>query len=232
MRFINYPLFSDVPGGNTQVSSPQDTSFILRSSVQVIVDGDAAGTLSVQISNDKIVDANLAQNNPPTNWATLDMDETIAGAGVYLVPKFDLSYTWMRLSYESTYVAVQEITTVADVATSLEGTYFFISSPSTDYYLYIKVDGNGTDPEVPDMTGVIVNISEDDTAADVATAVETALDGIAGTPFAAATIGALVTVTNSDVGSVTAASDNDTGFTFDLTNPAGTISANIKSIGM
>lgn len=128
---------------------------------------------------------------------------------------------------------VQEVTSiecVADVAGSLNDTYFLINTPSVNYYVWIDVDDGGTDPEVANRTGVEVDIAEDDTADDVATAVAAALDALSTMAAIAATD--TVTVTNAADGAVTDAADGavPTGFTIGVTT-AGVTSGVALSMG-
>lgn len=105
---------------------------------------------------------------------------------------------------------ITTITTVADVAGSLDGTYFTLNSPSTSYYAWIDVDNGSIDP-APGGTGIEVDISTGDSASTVATALQTALDAIS--DFKATVNGSTITLTNIDSGAVTDAVDVDTGFT-------------------
>lgn len=64
------------------------------------------------------------------------------------------------------------IQTVADSSDSLAGTYFTLNSGKNkkSYYVWYKVSGNGSDPAISGKTGIMVEISTNDTANDVATA--------------------------------------------------------------
>lgn len=112
----------------------------------------------------------------------------------------------------------QTITTVADVAGSLNNDYFFIwsSSNETKYYVWFNVASGGTDPSIPDSIGVEVAISTGATASAVATAVATALDALV--DFSATSISSVVTVMNALNGSANDAKEGvGTGFTFVVT---------------
>ena len=144
----------------------------------------------------------------------------------------------MALAQEITLIA-----TVADSSSSLQSKYFFINAIEADsttdvgfktveYYVWLDVSSGGSDPSISGKTGVEVNISTNDTAATVATAVKNALDGLSN--FSASVgVGAgndnKVTVTNTNRGSVTDASDNNTGFTISTTTQGtGQLVGNIK----
>lgn len=110
---------------------------------------------------------------------------------------------------------ITEITTAADVSQSLAGKYFNYFTPNGQYAFWFQVDGVGA---APGLTGVFlrqVNISENDTADTVATALQIVMDAQA--DISASVLASVVTATNSDFGSVVDASDGSAGFTFNVT---------------
>jgi hypothetical protein len=141
---------------------------------------------------------------------------------------------------------VQEVTKIvafADSSGSLQSKYFFINAIETDtttnvgykiveYYVWLDVSSGGSDPSISGKTGLEVNISTNDAASTVATAVKNALDGLSN--FSASVgVGAgsdvIITVTNANRGSVTDASDNNTGFTISTTTQGtGQLTGNVK----
>ena len=129
----------------------------------------------------------------------------------------------------SSTAGVYTITTVADVADSLNSTYFTMSSPTTAHYFWFNT-GTGVDPgtvyPIPNdllidgavKTGHVVAITTNDTANAVATALDGVISGLAdfGTVLAAP----LITVTNAAAGSATDPADGTaapTGFTIGTT---------------
>lgn len=56
--------------------------------------------------------------------------------------------------------------------------YFLLYSNEDAYYIWFNVDDNGTDPAIPDATGVEVELPESYDAADVATAIQEAVDAL------------------------------------------------------
>jgi hypothetical protein len=106
---------------------------------------------------------------------------------------------------------VTQVQTVADVASSLDGTYFLLKSAgdAISYYVWIDVDAGGNDP-APGGTGIQVSISADDDAETVAAAVASAIDAEA--DFSASAADDTVTISNATVGDTTDAADADTGF--------------------
>ena len=132
-------------------------------------------------------------------------------------------------------VLAQEVTTVlcvADSSSSLSGKYFTISGMGSDfeqndYYVWIDVDNLGTDPEPSSATGIEVNIGEDDSSSQVATAVSTAI--ALKTDFSTSVSTATITVTNAVRGSVTDAANVNAGFTITTeTEGTGTKESNHK----
>lgn len=93
MRFTNDALLSvtGATGTNTYTSaSPQDGSFLLAGSLQVISTG-AVGTAKLQASNDK---------KSPSNWVDIpSATVSVTGAGSFLIPKMDLCYRYIQVVY-------------------------------------------------------------------------------------------------------------------------------------
>ena len=112
---------------------------------------------------------------------------------------------------------VQTITTVADVAGSLAGTYFLLQAQDGNKYaMWFKVSGVGSAPVVAGYTASEVDINTGASAANVGTALKNAINLLnSGLDFSASGT-STVTVTNKQIGSFTQASDgtSPTGFTF------------------
>ncbi len=116
-----------------------------------------------------------------------------------------------NIKIEPTYVTweQQHLTTVAAAAASgLNNKYFTISTPTAGFYVWFNVNSGGTDPSVSGRTGIEVELATDDTAAEVATAMATAIDAVSG-------FNSVVSVCNSTLvyiqaaiaGAVTASAD-------------------------
>lgn len=117
-------------------------------------------------------------------------------------------------------VAAAEVTTIqtiADVGGALDGTYFTINSAldAVQYYVWMNVDAGGNDPAPTGLTGVAIAVTTGDSAATIASAIQTALDALGG--FGAAVSTDTVTVTNAVTGGTTDAADVDSGFTIAVT---------------
>jgi hypothetical protein len=115
---------------------------------------------------------------------------------------------------------ITEIDTVADVADSLNGKYFLISSVDTDYYVWFNT-GAGVDPAVAGRTGIEVSIITGETANNVAQKLKNKLSTYLD-DFLVEVSTNTVTVTNYSVGSVTDAADVDTTFTISVTQQGQT----------
>ena len=134
---------------------------------------------------------------------------------------------------------VTKIDGVADSSGSLNSKYFFINAVTvdskkdvgfkiTEYYVWIDVSSGGSDPSISGKTGVEVDVSTNDNAATVATAVKNALNGLSDFSGAMADSDS-AQITNANKGAVTDASDNNTGFTITTTTSGvGLLSSNLK----
>lgn len=131
---------------------------------------------------------------------------------------FDGSTTPKKLAYAVSGVAeVTSITTVADVAASLDGKYFILYDDVGSVAFWFDVDNNGTaEPSHGATRSVeITTVVTGDSAATVATAVQGAVDADA--KFSASVNSATVTVTASATGYRTDGTANTSGFTVSVT---------------
>jgi hypothetical protein len=112
---------------------------------------------------------------------------------------------------------ISTVTTVADVAGSLNNKYFFINSASDQrrYYVWFNVAAAGTDPAVSGRIPIAVALSSGATANAVASAINTALN--ATVDFTSSVLGNVVTVTNVNNGNTTNASAQTSGFAVAVT---------------
>lgn len=116
---------------------------------------------------------------------------------------------------------VTSVTCVADVAGSLAGRYFLISAgdSGTNYYIWFKVSGSGSDPAIVGRTGVEIAISTNDSATAVAAAVAAVLNPMS--DFAASSSLAVLTITNALGGLTTDAAAGNSGFSVSVTTQGG-----------
>ena len=125
----------------------------------------------------------------------------------------------IKIEPVNVYYQIEEqwsVTTVADVASSLNDTYFDLyDTLGVGYYVWMNVGAAGTDPAIAGKTGIEITVSADDTAAAIATLIQVAVD--AEGEFHASVSGNEIRITSDKIGEVTAWSDGAvaTGFTFD-----------------
>ena len=125
---------------------------------------------------------------------------------------------WYIASAPSTHDAVAEITNITcfKQSTLSGGEYFYISNTATDFYVWFDLDNGSSDPAISGRTGVEIDVTTDDSASTIATAVKTAIDAL--TDLSATVSGATVTVTNDSTGAVKSiALDVDSGVLINVT---------------
>lgn len=199
------------------------TDQLFKVSAQVISgSGTSSGTVQLQVSND-VVHRGITPE--PTNWSNLGSAITISGAAIQLITATDICYNWLRAVFTDTFNNVSTITAVADVAGSLNNTYFLASSITADYYFWFD-NGSGVDPAVAGRTAIHVTYTDNDTAATIGGLIRTAAASKGWTVTGA---GAQVILTNTATGPSTIASDGTvpTGFTISNTQPTATITVNL-----
>jgi hypothetical protein len=111
---------------------------------------------------------------------------------------------------------------VADSGGSLTSTYFTFRKAPSDalYYVWYRVDGIGTDPAIPNGTGIVVDIQSNDMAEVVALATSLTINATYPDYFLAQRTGATAVLRVLEGGVVTNSSAGTTGFL--LTNTPGT----------
>lgn len=106
------------------------------------------------------------------------------------------------------------ITTTADVLGGLDGTYFLVSSATTDYYVWLDVDNGGSDPLVSGRTGISVHVVVGSSADTISTNLAYAIDSTA--EFSATSSANVVTIhALSSLEPLQYARDLSTGFVVD-----------------
>lgn len=119
-------------------------------------------------------------------------------------------------------------TSTEGVASNLLNKYFVINTAldAISYYVWINVNSEGTDPLVAGKTAVPIAVALSASADTIATAIQVALDALAG--FVATVLTDTVTVTNADDGATTDLVDTgSTGFTLAVTTAGVTSSISI-----
>ncbi len=222
MRKTNFTYFTGSDHSN-QTGAAIDTNQTVSMSFQAFFgDTNAGGTFKLQASNDPKPGYTPGANPPvPTNWTDIpNQSATITSGASALLTIAQCAYAWVRATYTSTATGIQTIATRADVSGNLAGKYFLLNSANAGvgYYVWFKVSGTGADPTIAGRTGVEVDISTNNTASQVGTALASAIEAL--TEFTASGT-TTVTVTNSASGPFTAMTDGtsplNTAFTFAVT---------------
>ena len=111
--------------------------------------------------------------------------------------------------------ATAEVATIYVIGTLSGGEYFYVSSGSTDWYVWMTYDGVGLDPDISGKTGVEVTITNGLTNAERATALKTAMDALSGITVTVSDT--LITVTQDASGVVKNITNVTTPFLFHTT---------------
>lgn len=111
--------------------------------------------------------------------------------------------------------ALAEVSTIYVTGTIEGGEYFYVSSPTIDWCVYLTYDGVGADPEVTGKTAVQVVVNSSQTDAQIATAIQAILNALSGITVTASN--SLVTITQDVTGNVKNVTNIDTPFLFHTT---------------
>lgn len=124
-----------------------------------------------------------------------------------------------------------KITCKADVANSLNSTYFSISTPNTNYYIWISTD-SGVDPSPAGKVSIPISISTNSSAIVVATAITNVIVTSFSEYFTVEREGSSITITNKIEGKVNTAEDGKlpTNFTFNILEKGLDSSSSISAL--
>ena len=116
--------------------------------------------------------------------------------------------------FRGTKAHVTNIGVISDVSGSLNNKYVLLrSSPDNNlYYIWLNVDGTGTDPLVSGAVGIEINISENDPATIISAAIGLVINGLFSKVFSAIRTGSTVAISTAGLGVCTDSSDFNTGF--------------------
>lgn len=166
----------------------------------------------------------------------LGVQKLIDDFNLSITPKITISNGTVTntYSFELGVAEVSSITCVADVADSLDGTYFLINSANdeTEYYFWYKTSGGSSvDPALAGKTGIRVEIATGETAANVASKTRDAINSLAVNDFSAViSVSPTVIVTNVKDGVTTDATAGTTGFTVSTTTQGAGENVSSKKI--
>lgn len=111
MRSNRFTALKLVDASTDQASIAISTDQVVTMSAQAVVTGTSTGTVKFQGSNDAPGVADSSGNIVVTNWTDIANETvSIAGAGTYLIPKFDICYEWVRLVFTHTNAASGTLT--------------------------------------------------------------------------------------------------------------------------
>jgi hypothetical protein len=169
-----------------------------------VTTGDSANTIAEAIKN--------ALNGVGANWSASRTGNVITTTISFNGPIADAS----NLNTPFTVAVTQD----GQISVPLNNKYFYISSPTVNYYVWYDVSGGGTDPAIGGKTGIQVAINSDDSEYTVASATANALIGTG--IFTAGISVASVTATCVALGNTTNAADVNTTFVITTTQEGGT----------
>ncbi len=101
MKLDRIVAFNAVSVATSFTSAPIPADYMFAFSVQTVVASGTSptGVLSVEVSNDP-ASSPTPQSRPPTNWTALSMvTSTITDNGIFLIPRTEITYGWIRLVY-------------------------------------------------------------------------------------------------------------------------------------
>lgn len=144
----------------------------------------------------------------------LGVQQMIADYDLGTIPKISISNGDVTNTYSfiTGQQEIVEITTVADVANSLNSKYFLIDSVDNSYYVYFETT-TAVDPAVPNRTGIKVTIPTGASANTVASRLKDKLSTYL-TDFIVSVALNVVEVVNYTVGATPDSADFNTGFSF------------------
>lgn len=244
MRQFNKKIINST-ADTTQNSALIDTRQTIQcSAIATFADATAAGVFKLQGSNDEYKDGyNIPLKDFSPTWTDIPNQSNNVSAGVASVLYLNVNtFAFLRAVFTPsasvqtiTPVAdtgakeVSTVTTVADVAGSLNSKYFLVSSinlvtkAAKNFYVWLS-NGTGIDPLVPGRTAVPVVYTDNDSANTLGGLIRAALGALTN-DFTITGANATVGITNKAAGVVSDTVDGaaPTGFNF-VTNTQGVAS--------
>ena len=162
---------------------------------------DSAWSASVQLTTSVIDTGDIAANAVTANKVATTFLESVV---VSVRDKITISDTYGFAGFVG--VTHKETFTVTESGSALDGEYFLISSPTTDYYVWYDVDGGSDDPlsmagthaAVKDRTGVEVDVAAGNAASKIAEKTASAIDALE--DFSCADSGVTIPIVSSKQG--------------------------------
>lgn len=185
---------------------------------------DGASYLSLQ----SVVDVTASTKTFDSGAANVSDTQTVADAGVKEVS--DVTCVAGLGALE-----VSTVTTGADIAGSLNSTYFTFSAMNTgggsqtNYYVWMNINSAGVDPAVGGATGIVVAAATGATADTIAGVMRSQVTSIAGSKVTVSGATNQCIITDKFMGNATNIADGvaPTGFTLATTTPG--VASNLNS---
>lgn len=217
--FINSPNNKEKFTVFYKIGTATDPAISGRTSIEIVADaGDTSAEIAERTKN-KLSELSQFYS---TSIAGSIVTVTNNAEGVTDTPTAETSGFTIAVTTTGTgeKVAQQQdtFTCVADVAGSLAGLHFLLNSTFTkqEYYVWFKVSGVGADPALAGKIGIQVDLTIGDSAATVASTIESVLDTSFSSIWTASSSTADLTIQNVQFGPTTAPTVATSTFT--LTN--------------
>lgn len=196
----------ELNGFLTPIATPDDvanrTSNVISQFVQDFVSS---------ASTDQVIITNVLEGY--TTAADLGPGMSAAGFSLSIV-----AGQGQKVTAQST-----QITTVADATGSLTGTSVLVNTGENQalYYFWFRVSGSGVDPLITGRTGLVIDITIDDTAATVASKWASQITSLYSNLFSASSVSDVLTLTNVTFGPAVSPSNGPSspGFTYNVIEP-------------
>lgn len=218
---LPYELFDDADMSGDLTSAVTTIQWLDNICFQLVWTGNPTGTFDLQGS------VNYNANTGVGTWTSVTLSPAIAAAGTAdnaLLDLNQLSFPFVRIVYTTTGIEDGSITTVADVAGSLNSKYFLLDGADGDnWYIWFNINAAGVDPAIPSRTGVVVAAATGASANTLGGLLRTALASVTSIEnIAGANAVATFDQTVAGAGALVDGAA-PTGFTFDYDSVTGSL---------
>lgn len=181
----------------------------------VLVSIDGGSTWPFRLSSDNdvtLLRLNFEDNREISTFVTgADTAGSLSGDKIVLFDRTSTVWPWFNITNPTSVKEVSTVETIADVADSLDGDYFLIYDNVGSVEVWINTSGGGATAPGIGARAIAVPVTTGATAAQVATAIQTAVD--ADSKFVATVVDDLVTITDANYGARTNIAAGTSGFT-------------------
>lgn len=193
----------------------------------------------------KPINATFIDNRGTAQALTIPSMDNNTYVGIWIERSFNaskisevLSCDYLLEQFDTTPVQqISQVDTVADVAGSLNDTYWFFETRQSKFFIWYDVDATGTLPVIADREPIRVAITAGETADDVALKTAQTLIAILEPRGEASFVhnvpGPVITITNTLPGLVTGPTAETSGFTTTIITPgASGTQENVEEIAL